>query len=74
MCVVCLAHYGLRPRERTAPDGAPKRGRRSFRASAEVPGGVRDDGERAAPESAAKADDPAKPRHSRAKGVGRKRQ
>ena len=54
-----------------------KLGRRSFRASAKVPGGVRDDGagggERA-PESAPEADDPAKPRRSRAKGAGRKRQ
>jgi hypothetical protein len=78
MCVVCLAHYGRRrPRERTAPDGAPKRGRRSFRASAEVPGGVRDDGagggERA-PASATGADEAAKPRRSRAKGAERKRQ
>jgi hypothetical protein len=58
MCIVCLALYSLRPRERTASEGPPKRGRRSFRASAEVPGGVRDDGagggERA-PKSAAAA-------------------
>ena len=77
MCIVCLALYSLRPRERTASEGPPKRGRRSFRASAEVPGGVRDDGagggERA-PESAAGADDAAKPRRSRAKGAERKRQ
>jgi hypothetical protein len=75
MCVVCLALYSLRPRERTASE-PPKRGRRSFRALAEVSGGVRDDraggGERA-PESAAEADDAAKPRRSRAKGAERKR-
>lgn len=44
MCVVCLALYGLRPRERTAPEGPPKRGRRSFCASSEAPGGVWDEG------------------------------
>ena len=77
MCVVCLALYGLRPRERTASEGPPKRGRRSFCASTEVAGGVRDDGagggERAT-ESATEPDDAPKPRRSRAKGAGRKRQ
>ena len=56
MCVVCLALYGLRPRERTASEGPPKRGRRSFRASTEVAGGVRDAGacgSERVPESAA---------------------
>jgi hypothetical protein len=77
MCVVCLAHYGRRrPRERTAPDGAPKRGRRSFRASAEVPGGVSDDGTgggEKAPEDAV-ADDVANPRRPARRAPGRKSQ
>ncbi len=75
MCVVCLAHYGLRPRDRTAPDGAPKRGRRSFRASAEVPGGVSDDGAgggESAPEDAVVADDLANPRPPARRALGRK--
>jgi hypothetical protein len=76
MCVACLALYSLRPRERAASEGPPQRGRRSFRASAEVPGGGRDDGP-AGGESAPRApqgpDDAAKPRRSRAKGAERKR-
>jgi hypothetical protein len=62
MCVVCLALYGLRPRERTASEGPPKRGRRSFRASTEVAGGVRDAGacgSERVPESAAEPTRPA---------------
>jgi hypothetical protein len=65
MCDVCFALYGLRPRERTASEGRPTRGRRLFRASAEVPGGVSDDGasggERAL-EGSAVADEVANPR------------
>jgi hypothetical protein len=75
--VRCLSMlYRLHPRERTASGGPPKRGRRLFRALVEVPGGVRDDGagdgERA-PESAAEANDAAKPRLPR-EGRGRKSQ
>jgi hypothetical protein len=65
MCDVCFALYGLRPRERAASEGRPKRGRRSFRASAEVPRGVSDDGTRGgerAPEDAVVADDLPNPR------------
>jgi hypothetical protein len=76
MCVVSFALYGLRPRERTVSEGQPKRGRRSFLASAEVPGGVSDDGAgggEKAPEDAI-ADDMANPRRPARRAPGRKSQ